>query len=147
MDAIFKLDLINHKQDLWTPRQGRNWIQCRERDGGVAKVGHGVALLIRVVNVALTEKVTSEQRLEGGGVGETSELNSSQGKGNSRQTNARQRQVEWLSSGNMSGMFKKSKGGLCRQIGVRDGRATGEGAERLAVSQVKQTLQGLWLLF
>ena len=139
MDAIFKLDLINHKQDLWTPRQGRNWIQCRERDG--------VALLIRVVNVALTEKVTSEQRLEGGGVGETSELNSSQGEGNSRQTNARQRQVEWLSSRNMSGMFKKSKGGLCRQIGVRDGRATGEGAERLAVSQVKQTLQGLWLLF
>ena len=139
MDAIFKLDLINHKQDLWTPRQGRNWIQCRERDG--------VALLIRVVNVALTEKVTSEQRLEGGGVVETGELNSSQGEGNSRQTNARQRQVEWLSSRNMSGMFKKSKGGLCRQIGVRDGRATGEGAERLAVSQVKQTLQGLWLLF
>ena len=26
VDAIFKLDLINHKQDLWTLRQGRNWM-------------------------------------------------------------------------------------------------------------------------
>ena len=26
VDAIFKLDLINHKQDLWTLRQGGNWM-------------------------------------------------------------------------------------------------------------------------
>lgn len=26
MDAVFELDLINHKQSLWTPREERNMI-------------------------------------------------------------------------------------------------------------------------